>query len=510
MLVPATIEMARGWRALGDDATISFRAYTVLSFHSPLVGQFSTTSLRTGHLLYDPGPLQYWLLTFPVHLDSTQGALWGAALVEALVLSLAIEGLWSAGRVLAGAAVSLIVLDLAWLIPDIFTHPTWNPNFAIPFVVTSIVLAWVVATGSLGWWPWLVLTASVAVQAELFFAVFAAIVVVAAPLIGLVRRGTRPLRWLVLGLIVAAICWAPAVVQQIGNGSKGNLSLLLHNRGGALLGPSFGFRSLAFAGSLRPIWTMHTRESDLLTLKDIGDRDPIAGVLVLVLMAIIATTAWWFGRRDLATLAMLGFLCAVATVASLSIVPKSLFVNLRYLHFFLWPVGILIWVVVLWAVTDLLIAIWAHRRLAELPGAWATLPAKQRNLIYKAVLVVCILALGALSAQGLLNPDPEQGPQSEVTLDVRAVALIEKAVPRGHVGLLLYWGSAKDSLLNIFGELFEIGTGAAWQLTADGWDPALPPWLTTVTGVSYPPHSHWPTVTVTLFPDKVIVKRTGR
>jgi hypothetical protein len=59
-------------------------------------------------------------------------------------------------------------------------------------LVTSIVLAWVVATGSLTWWPWLVFTASVATQAELFFVTFAVALVVAAPLIGMARQ--RPQR----------------------------------------------------------------------------------------------------------------------------------------------------------------------------------------------------------------------------------------------------------------------------------------------------------------------------
>src|ERR1700683_483121 len=97
--LPVVIEMTRHWRALCDDATISMQSYRVLSVHSPLVGQFSTASLGTGHLLYDPGPLQYWLLSVPVHIDRAQGALWGAALIFGLVLSLGVEALWSTDRV---------------------------------------------------------------------------------------------------------------------------------------------------------------------------------------------------------------------------------------------------------------------------------------------------------------------------------------------------------------------------------------------------------------------------
>jgi hypothetical protein len=87
VLVPALIEMSRGWRPYSDDATISFRSFQVLSLHPPLLGQYSSISPGSGHLVFDPGPLQYVLLSLPVHIDKLQGALWGSALIYGLVLS---------------------------------------------------------------------------------------------------------------------------------------------------------------------------------------------------------------------------------------------------------------------------------------------------------------------------------------------------------------------------------------------------------------------------------------
>jgi hypothetical protein len=84
VLAPVVIEIHRGWRAIQDNATISIRSYQVLSLHPPLLGNFSTLSRDTGHFLYDPGPLQYWLLAIPVHLSPSNGALWGAALLVGL------------------------------------------------------------------------------------------------------------------------------------------------------------------------------------------------------------------------------------------------------------------------------------------------------------------------------------------------------------------------------------------------------------------------------------------
>ena len=44
VVVPAILELVRGWRPLNDDATISFRGYQVFSAHPPLLGQYQSVS----------------------------------------------------------------------------------------------------------------------------------------------------------------------------------------------------------------------------------------------------------------------------------------------------------------------------------------------------------------------------------------------------------------------------------------------------------------------------------
>src|ERR1700727_554324 len=69
--------------------------------------------LRNG--AYDPGPLQYWLLAIPVHLDPRAGVVWGAALCCMVAASLAIEAAWSAFGAFGGLAASgIIVGTVAW------------------------------------------------------------------------------------------------------------------------------------------------------------------------------------------------------------------------------------------------------------------------------------------------------------------------------------------------------------------------------------------------------------
>lgn len=200
VLAPVVIEIHHGWRAIQDNATISIRSYQVLSLHPPLLGQLSTLSLDTGHFLYAPGPLQYWLLAIPVHLDPSNGALCGAAMLVGFALSLSVEGLWRNGDRWACGIVGLATFGIACLLPAVLAEPSWNPYFGLCFMVASIALAWVVASGSLGWWPWLVATSSVAVQSHIFFVFFAMGLVVGAPLIGLTVRKPERWRWLTLGL----------------------------------------------------------------------------------------------------------------------------------------------------------------------------------------------------------------------------------------------------------------------------------------------------------------------
>ena len=78
--------------------------------------------------------------------------------------------MWTLRRPVACVAVALAVVDLAWTAPSVFAHQIWNANFGLVFLLASIVLAWAVAVGSFGWWPVLVFTASVTVQAQLFYA----------------------------------------------------------------------------------------------------------------------------------------------------------------------------------------------------------------------------------------------------------------------------------------------------------------------------------------------------
>src|SRR5450759_1562087 len=54
----------------GDRAIIATRAYDVFSTHTPLVGQFSASSVLYKHVIHSLGPLLYWLLALPARFGS--------------------------------------------------------------------------------------------------------------------------------------------------------------------------------------------------------------------------------------------------------------------------------------------------------------------------------------------------------------------------------------------------------------------------------------------------------
>ena len=286
VLVPALAELTRGWRPIGDDAAIASRSYQVLSVHPPLVGLASAASVGTGHVLFDPGPLAFFLLSVPVHVDPARGALWGSACLAGAVLSLAVEAAWSVRLWPAGAVVALCALDLLWRTPTVFENVVWNTYFPLPFFAAAVVLAWVVAMGSTRWWPVLVAVASVAAQSHLIFVVPAVgltLVALVSALVG--TRRPRRLGWLAVGTAVAFACWLAPLVQEFGVDGPGNVTALARaSTGQATLGLGFGLRMVGLAGAVHPIWSTRLPTGFFAVVRFEYGHGPWYGGLVLGLL----------------------------------------------------------------------------------------------------------------------------------------------------------------------------------------------------------------------------------
>jgi hypothetical protein len=350
--IVAAVRLVRdGWRPVSDAAAIALRSWDVLTAHGPLVGQ--ATRLAQG--VYDPGPLQYWLLAVPVHLDPAHGLVWGGALWCMAAASLTIEAAWSvAAETGAVLASGMILATVAWM-PGVALQPYWNPWFGVVFLFAALAAGWAVMSGRRGWWPVLVITASVAAQAHLMFAIISAALVVVALAVGLTdsARDRAGYRWAVAGLAAGVACWAAPVVQQL-TGRTGNLTALLHSEAAAghQTGLAFGLKALAAAAGPPPLWW--TPLQSLLDLHVIERRSAWFGVVTLAVTAAVLIAAIRPLRsRRLAALAgvslvaSLGSLVMYAGIAEASIPATPSTLNtVNYLMIPLLPVGVLSWLTV--------------------------------------------------------------------------------------------------------------------------------------------------------------------
>jgi uncharacterized protein with PQ loop repeat len=352
-LYGAVSGVRHGWRPISDNAGIAIRSWDVLTSYGPLLGQPS----RLARGVYDPGPLQYWLLTVPAHIDPRTGVLWGAALWCMVAASLTIEAARSAagaaGGLLAGAAVLAAIL---W-IPGITRQPLWNPWFGLMFFMAALAAGWAVMAGRRGWWPVLMVTASVAAQAHLMYAVASGSLVLLALIVGLTgairhRAGSvwADFQWVAYGLIAALICWSAPLEQQF-TGKQGNLLKLLSNGGGTgqTGGTTFGFKALAASVQPPPLWW--TSFPHIKSLALAAQRSAAVGVAALVITAAVLVAAIWPLRsRRTAAIAAVSLLISAAAIYTYAAVPaanisqrSTTFNSLTYLLAPMLPLGVAAW-----------------------------------------------------------------------------------------------------------------------------------------------------------------------
>ena len=410
VLVPMFAELARGWRPFGDDAAIASRAYQVFSLHPPLTGLASAASAGTGHVVFDPGPLMFYLLAVPVHLDPAHGLFWGAALCCGAVLSLSIEAAWSLGAWMIGAVVGFCVLDLVWLTPAVFENLPWNAYFPLPFFIAALVLAWVVVMGRTRWWPVLVVSASVAAESHLLFVVPAVALVVLAGMFGLITGRPRRYGWLVVGLGLGLLCWLAPLIQELG--AHPNLSALIKSgRGQATLGLGFGLRMVGLAGAPNPIWLSHIPSGFYTMAVFEYGHAPWYGGVILGLLVVITVAAFVTGRRPLGALGAVAVTSCAALVVSFGVLPAKNFLNVMYLVDCLWVVGVLIWAAIELGRVVL-------RRAASV--RWPTRTAAVATWVGVATVVALIVV-------GVIGVGPAATRPGEIAWNARDLALVARA-----------------------------------------------------------------------------------
>jgi hypothetical protein len=471
LIVPMVVVLASGWVPVGDVAAIAIHAHQSLSLHPPLVGMFSTLARSSGRFVYDPGPLLFWLLAIPVRIDPVRGAMWGAVVLGGTALSVAIEAVWSARQWLGCAVVAFAIVDYLWFVPPVVENLAWNAFFPVPFLIAATAVAWVVATGKLGWWPVLVFLGSVAAQGQLIYTLPALALIVSAPVVALVVAG-RPkrLRWLATGSVVALACWLAPFGQQLG--SRGNLSVLAGSgQGLPRTGFTFGLRAVGAIGSPSALWLHRLPGSYVTVLESIVVNPAALGVVVLGGLGLVASAAWWSGQRPLCALSLVALASSVGLMIGFAEVPLENSLSLDYMICVLWAASVLVWAVAVWAVLSFIAAVAGARRSA---GA-RTDPRRRRHERWEtaaglaAVSVpAAALVVGAIALHSFV---PTEGTVGGSSGDFRSVvqltSRIERSVPPG--AIVLSVSAQGPDLL----EKVTVEEGVAWRLESDGWRPGL-------------------------------------
>jgi hypothetical protein len=478
--LPFVIGTARlvhaGWTPTGDDAAIALRSWNSLTAHGPLVGQ----ATRLAHGVFDPGPLEYWLLAIPVHISPSHGVLWGAAICCMAACSLAIEAAWAAGGALAGLTTSALIIALVLWIPTNAVRPSWNPYFGAIFFLAALAAAWAVLCRHRGWWPVAVVTASIACQAHLMYALASVLLVAVTLVVGGIDTIRSPAartmagyRWLIIGVLLGAACWSGPFIQQF-TSRNGNLSALIANSESGLgprTGPVFGLRAISAAVQPIPIW-LRTTPATGRTASAVAAHSPWPGVVALViLVAVLGAALGPLRSRRLAALAAVTLvlsLGALATYSSIPVRPTTLS-TLGYLILLTLPLGVGFWLA---TGTVIVLAVrWARARNAatgpaaparspEQPAGSGWLSARWASAlgIAGAVVVVVLAGLSVPRQSGTVHDVMRDPAQAATRI---AASKIEHMLPGQRVALLV-----QDTRQ---GEIGRITVSLTWALTPGGF-----------------------------------------
>ncbi len=486
VVTPTVIEMVVGWRPLGDDADISLRSQQVFSLHPPLLGQLSTVSHGAGGIIYDLGPSLYWLLAVPVKLDPFTGALWGAAVLCGLVLSLAIEALWSCGLRIGCAIVPLMTAELAIIFPGTFSHLTLNPYFGLVWLVAAVGIGWAVARGAVAWWPILVVVASVTAQSDLIYVVVGAGLALVCPLVALARpHSPVGKRWVAGGLALGALCWIAPAIQQL-SGHPGNVTLLWQSRGREpALGIRYAIRSLTAIGSPDPMW-LHGIPKALL-MASTGSPS-LWGAILLIVFGVLIVATLRTGSSTFSSLVLVTVVLLVCSVGTFAIVPKQHASQLFYLLPWLWIVSLMVWIIGLWALGAFVVGVAGHASAMDSKARLSRSIVRLRAGL-PVMVTVGVVAVGLAAAAKTVAPArTEIGPVLISNVE-RISTSIERSVPKGPVELDFQPRLGLDSVYEVLD-----GPAVMWRLSVDGWHPELTPDFTSITGLDYPVRPGWPRV----------------
>lgn len=351
IMVSAVRAINDHWAPYGDRAVIALRSFDVLSSYSPEVGQYTQWSAVLHRPAFSPGPMLYWLLTIPAHISAAWALpAWITVFNVLCVIAIMFMARRRAGLWLMAATAIAIPLMCRSLPSETF-HDIWNPSTALlPFLLACFT-SWSVACGDLQLAPLLVLLLSFIVETHLtFVAPGVGLVVVASTGLWPARRGynRQELRvWLGASAIVAVVCWAPPILDQLGG--SGNLRALYAAVRAAQgsLGVGDGWHAAVRAFGIPP-WWLGPPISDLARLGDVDHSPSLLSQLSLIVELAVLAGLLIGGlrkRRSDAALAAICLVLIMTLAASTASTPTqdNLYLTIGYTLWWGGPAGLFVW-----------------------------------------------------------------------------------------------------------------------------------------------------------------------
>jgi hypothetical protein len=296
VVVAAFRALVGGWVPVGESALVAVRARDVLAGSSgggvPLVGPWAETSAQLGVDVHHPGPLLYDVLAVPLRVAGAPGLVVATALINAL----AIAGIFTVTRRVAGSTMAALAMALVtvlcWVMGTVaLIEPGYPGTVVLPFLL-FLVLTWAVLCGEEWWLPVAVAVGALVGGTDLRVALFVPVLLavgavsVARSAWGLpVRRWGRAAAVLAVAGVVAVVCLAQPVAEELRGDGDGNLGHLWEGAAEhtSTLDLGSSARVLARVVALPPWWVRPWHADDL----GVGPGGTPGPPLVLVVVALV-------------------------------------------------------------------------------------------------------------------------------------------------------------------------------------------------------------------------------
>ncbi len=431
--------LGQAWRPTGDWAVLTLRVRDV-GEATPLVGPYSRFGWN------HPGPLMYWLLAGPFRAlgGGDAAMLASAALINAVAVAGALLVAWRRGGLALVALVAAATALLAHAMgPELLRDP-WNPYLTLLPLALFVLLSWSVAEGDRWTWPAAVFVGSFEVQSHVGYAVVVAAVAATAVIIAVARRRQVPVlpmdpsrrrALLVVTAVVAVVCWAPVLVDEVaGTGNLTDIArYFLGGNGDSPAGATVALGQAALHLQVPGAPWLGAFEQAGADGALLGGRVSALVVPVLVfalaLLAAGATRAWSAVRLQ----TIVG-VTAVAGVIATSRVTGPLF---AYIARWWWVVALLWWVSIVWSIVS------AIRR-------WGVLPSRLRRATPLALTAVAVVVVVLAVRPTVDAIDAAEVPDPSATL------ILDELLPD------------TMSALDGSGPVIVDSAGSVWGTLADG------------------------------------------